>query len=193
MTELKQHPAVINFTVRGIPRTKGSTKSFYIKKLNRTVTTADNPKLKNWADNINYLAQVHAPDVPWDGPVLLFLFFKMQKPKSAPKTRRIYAVKKPDLDKLIRAVKDSLTGVIYNDDSQVIHVYPWKDYSPTPGIDLKVISLSNFLADYKDPKKGYKDLCSIMFDEYFKNMNRVFNLSFSMDKEKSSFQQKLLI
>ena len=191
MTELKQHPAVINFTVRGIPRTKGSTKSFYIKKLNRTVTTADNPKLKNWADNINYLAQVHAPEVPWDGPVLLFLFFKMQKPKSAPKTRRIYAVKKPDLDKLIRAVKDSLTGVIYNDDSQVIHVYPWKDYSPTPGIDLTVLNVPSFLSDFKDIKQGYKELKLFLFSEYAKSINKVFSMPYDVEEQNKQLQQIL--
>jgi Holliday junction resolvase RusA-like endonuclease len=49
--------------------------------------------------------------------------------------------KKPDLDKLLRALKDALKGVIYRDDSQVVRVVTSKDYSPAPGVIVTVRQL----------------------------------------------------
>lgn len=57
---------------------------------------------------------------PFNGPVLLNLSFVMPRPKSAPKTRAVAAVKRPDLDKLARACFDAISKVCYHDDSQVV-------------------------------------------------------------------------
>jgi Holliday junction resolvase RusA-like endonuclease len=52
----------------------------------------------------------------------------------------------PDLDKLIRGVGDALTGVLYDDDSQVIRCLAWKTYADTrlPGAFIRVNELSQF-------------------------------------------------
>lgn len=55
-----------------------------------------------------------------DGPVAVRLDFVMPRPKSTPKRSTPPAVKRPDLDKLVRAVLDACTEVAWRDDSQVI-------------------------------------------------------------------------
>ncbi|QFG08918.1 RusA-like resolvase [Mycobacterium phage MalagasyRose] len=49
--------------------------------------------------------------------------FVMPRPASAPKTKTPPAVKRPDLDKLARAVLDGLTDVVWADDSQVVDLH----------------------------------------------------------------------
>jgi crossover junction endodeoxyribonuclease RusA len=53
-------------------------------------------------------------------PVLLELKFCMPRPASAPKTKTPPAIKRPDADKLARAVLDAMTNVVFGDDSQVV-------------------------------------------------------------------------
>jgi crossover junction endodeoxyribonuclease RusA len=67
------------------------------------------------------------------GPVHVRVHFAVPKPKSAPKTKRLMAVKRPDLDKYIRAVLDAVgEAQVWHDDSQVVHLEASKDY---PGVD----------------------------------------------------------
>ena len=56
------------------------------------------------------------------GPVTVALDFVMPRPKATPKRFTPAAVKRPDIDKLERAVFDALTGIVWKDDSQVIRV-----------------------------------------------------------------------
>lgn len=136
----------IKFSVKGYPQPKGSTRAFMPKGARYPIITADNPKTRPWARKVGYLAQVYAPaGGPWDGPVELHLSFWLKKPKSLPKTRRSWAIKKPDIDKLCRALLDSLTGVLFRDDSQVVSLHVWKDYGDAPGVDVEVINLMEFI------------------------------------------------
>lgn len=57
---------------------------------------------------------------PLTSAVRVDLAFVLPRPKSTPKTRTPAATKRPDLDKLARAVLDALTNVCWDDDSQVI-------------------------------------------------------------------------
>ena len=56
--------------------------------------------------------------------------FIFQRPKSS---QRPFPTVAPDLDKLIRAVLDGLTGVAYEDDSQVILIQATKTYGQNVG------------------------------------------------------------
>ena len=67
----------------------------------------------------------------------IVLDFGIPKPKSAPKTRRVWPDKRPDLDKLSRSVLDALTYVIFADDSQVVHLRATKDYG-APGVAVEI-------------------------------------------------------
>lgn len=134
---------VIRFRVYGIPQTKGSAKAFYRPGMRFPVVTNDNAKNKNWAATVSGEAQRHRPSAPFDGPVDLSLTFFMKKPKSHPKTKFVFAVKKPDLDKMIRSVKDALKGVMYLDDSQVVRLVASKHYDDAPGVEVVVGPVSS--------------------------------------------------
>lgn len=55
---------------------------------------------------------------PIDGAVELTIEFYMARPQSTPK-RVKYPIRKPDGDKLLRTVLDSMTGIIFTDDARV--------------------------------------------------------------------------
>jgi len=64
-----------------------------------------------------------------DGPVSLSVSFYLPRPKSLRAKTKPH-VTKPDLDKLVRSVKDGLTQIVWHDDSQVVEVRAWKAYTP---------------------------------------------------------------
>ncbi|WP_256670767.1 RusA family crossover junction endodeoxyribonuclease [Nocardia cyriacigeorgica] len=86
---------------------------------------------------------------PLDGPVAVDLTFVMPRPKSTPKTWTPAAVKRPDIDKLARAVLDALTGIAFADDSQVVEMHTYKrlaDPGLQPGLWITVADLTvNYL------------------------------------------------
>lgn len=120
----------MRFTVYGTPIPKGSTKAFYIPRLKRAVVTHDNPKTKGWGQAVVDAArEALGAGVPMDGPVALVLAFYLPKPKSAPR-RVTQPLKKPDLDKLVRCVKDGLTRAgVYHDDAQVVELMGRKEFA----------------------------------------------------------------
>ena len=134
---------VITFRVYGIPQTKGSTKSFFVKKLNRVVTTNDNPNNRAWSLCVAQEATVHRPAALFLGPVRLTLNFFLAKPKSLPKRKPSWPTKKPDWDKLARSTGDSMTGIIYRDDAQVIEAHVFKAYSDQPGVSITIESIGD--------------------------------------------------
>lgn len=99
----------------------------------------DNPGLKYWSDLVRLGAEtVMGEREPLDDAVSAKVTFYMPRPKTV---IRKYPTPKPDLDKLQRAVFDSLTGVCYHDDCQVISVQAQKLYADEehpPGVELTI-------------------------------------------------------
>lgn len=134
--------SVIRFAVRGLPIQQGSARAFVVPGKGgakpRAVITHDSRRdLGLWRRLVSEAAQSHAPSVPWDGPIAVRLSFGMPKPKSRPKRRRTWPDRRPDLDKLIRACLDSLTHIVFADDSQVVRIHAEKDYG-VPGVTVIV-------------------------------------------------------
>jgi len=121
---------MLTFTVLGVAAPKGSTKAFYVAKLGRAVTTADNRRSAPWQESVVAAAQVALDGaLPLDGPVGLALSFYLPRPKSAPK-RITEPAKLPDLDKLVRALGDALTAAgVWHDDAQVVRVLARKAFA----------------------------------------------------------------
>ena len=92
------------------------------------VVTADNKKTKPWRQAI--IDACLASDFAMaEGPVSLEVAFYLPRPKSAPKSVQQPA-KKPDLDKLVRAVCDALTAAgVWRDDSQVVRLTATKTFA----------------------------------------------------------------
>ena len=128
------HSAVsrrVSFDVSGLPIPQGSMRAFVVK--GRPVITSTAKGLAQWRQLVALRAQEVAREV-FEGPVCIDLHFRMPKPKSAPKKKRTYATKRPDLDKLIRSVLDSVTHVLIRDDAQVVEIRATKDYGSPPGV-----------------------------------------------------------
>lgn len=101
------------------------------------------------------------PAIDKTGPVVLSAFssavmvdatFVLRRPKSTiidgkrwdlTKPETPPHIKKPDSDKLVRAVLDAMTGIVYNDDAQVVEHHARKrlaDIGETPGAIILVTS-----------------------------------------------------
>lgn len=125
----------IEFQVHGLPIPQGSTRVWMVN--GKPITTSSAKGLGPWRRLVADVAQRYAPSQPWDGPVHIELQFGLPKPKSAPKKRRVWPDKRPDLDKLTRAVLDALTYVVFSDDSQVVEIHATKDYG-APGVVIGI-------------------------------------------------------
>ena len=79
----------------------------------------------------------------WTGPVRVQLEFVLPRPTSLPKSKPTpAAVKRPDTDKLVRAVLDALTGVVWGDDSQVVALHATKrvaELGEQPGVSITAV------------------------------------------------------
>lgn len=120
------------FFVPGKPVGKGSKRAFLNPKTGRPIITDMSKGSKDWQNTIRQFAFEHRPDIPIANAVSVQITFMLQLPKSAPKTRPIAPIKRPDTDKLVRVVLDGLTAAgIYADDSQVcIPLKAYKLYIP---------------------------------------------------------------
>lgn len=79
---------------------------------------------------------------PINEAVSVSLEFGLLRPKTV---KRLEPTVPPDLDKLVRAVLDGLTGVVYGDDSQVTSLKAAKFYAPAYSVRVRV-SLAGFEA-----------------------------------------------
>lgn len=84
---------------------------------------------------------------PINGPVELTIIARFPVPKSYSKKRREACLrgceqptKKPDFDNIAKACGDSLNGLAYDDDSQIVKSTITKIYHQIPGIDVFITS-----------------------------------------------------
>ncbi|MBF6555520.1 MAG: RusA family crossover junction endodeoxyribonuclease [Acidimicrobiales bacterium] len=135
----------IRFEVRGFPAPQGALKVGMAGGRAHLFNRSSGP-LRDWRGAVASAAQPHAPTPVWDGPVSVALAFRLPQPRSRPTTVgrgkkkravRIWPDRKPDVDKLVRAVLDALSGVVFMDDSQVVRLTASKDYGD-PGVVVEV-------------------------------------------------------
>lgn len=129
----------IQFQVIGRPQQRGSKRAVlipkrgggFIEKNGRPIVAAkdDNPNSKEWMGQVRDAAASAFRGELLQEPVRLTVLFYFKRPKShfgsglkatalkasAPQ----FHTGTPDLDKLVRAIGDSLTGVVLHDDKQI--------------------------------------------------------------------------
>lgn len=88
-------------------------------------------KTESWEDSIRIQALQDRPAKLLDGPLALEVIFYLLRPKSKPK-RVKYPDTKPDLDNLVKSIKDALEGVIYTNDSRIVREVIEKCYGDPP-------------------------------------------------------------
>lgn len=101
------------------------------------------------ADCAKYVMKGQEP-IPKGMPVFCVIkaFYKI--PKRFTKEQRRMAekavllpTKKPDVDNLAKAIMDAMTGIVYEDDAQVVSLLCWKRYSRSPMVVVTVGTVKN--------------------------------------------------
>lgn len=121
------------FRINGVPAPKGSVTHMRNGAYLPAGTAASRMKFNLWKENIATAARMQMEGrKPWHGAVRLMAEFQLPVPKT---TRRyewnwLPHTKRPDVDKLARALFDPLKGIVWLDDSQVCFctvnkVYAW--------------------------------------------------------------------
>lgn len=98
-----------------------------------------------WQRHIRTQAILHRPNIMPTGPVFLNVIFFMPRPKYHKPGVNYVHTKRPDLDNLIKNVKDALTKSMYKDDSQVVEEHLRKIFAKEgsmPGVLIDVTYLS---------------------------------------------------
>ena len=133
--------------VLGDPAPQGS-KSFKGMRGGKAVMVESSAKLAPWRDNVAWRVREAVLAAGWetlDAPCRVWLRFYLHRPVSAQKSR-VLPDRKPDADKLARAVLDALTtaGAIV-DDARVVTLNTQKLYANPPtqplGVNIRVEAL----------------------------------------------------
>lgn len=133
---------MIEFTVYGTPVPQGSIRAFMPKGAKHPVLTGDNVKTKPWRQDVARIAQLAMQEKGArlfcrPSAVVVQCQFYFVKPKSASKSVA-HKTTKPDLDKLARSLLDALTGICFEDDSQVTWLFVSKHFDSTPRAEITV-------------------------------------------------------
>lgn len=96
-----------------------------IEQANRKTKTRKTGALTAWKERIALTAARLAPDILWQGRIELECIFVLPRSPSHFTTKGVLTKSAPmipglDLDKMVRAVGDALTKVIYYDDVQIV-------------------------------------------------------------------------
>ena len=140
----------MEFWIPGDPRPGGSKKAFPIhtgrfhpnkrgkmtEEVHIAISDTGGEPLKNWRASI-----VEAAHGAYRGPLLtgplrrdvIFFLTRPKKPKHP-----VHHIVKPDFQKLSRPLDDSLTGVIWQDDSQIVAGWTAKYYGDPPGAKVTI-------------------------------------------------------
>jgi Holliday junction resolvase RusA-like endonuclease len=153
MTLQTPTPMRLSVTVPGEAVPQGSTRAFIPKGWTRPIITgANNAKTKPWRASVAaatldaQLSQGTWPALS-DRPIRLDVACYFVRPASVSARRRPMHTVKPDLDKLLRALKDSLTRILWRDDAQVVSVCMTKGYAPDSEPAHTVIHVHEIVPD----------------------------------------------
>lgn len=134
---------IVDFTAIGTPKPQGSKRAFVVG--GRAVMTESNKAgHADWRATVQQAAIAAMGErPPVDGPLEVLVTFALRRPASHPKTKRTWPTARPDIDKLVRAVNDSCTHVVWRDDAQIVEqrirkVWAEIDVPMQPGVRIVV-------------------------------------------------------
>jgi len=135
-TTLPVIPAVVlALFVPGRPAPQGSK-----RHVGRGILVESSKACGPWRTVVAYHAGQVYTGAPLDGPLAVRLEFVMPRPAGLPKRKPTPPMtKRPDTDKLSRAILDALTGVAWRDDSQITDLRGTKRYAELdeqPGVHI---------------------------------------------------------
>ncbi len=141
MSPAIQYRQVCSFDVVGIPISQGSKDLVPTRRGPRMIESRD-AALKRWRASVGWSARAaYRQGRPLDGPVRLEAHFRFVRPKRS-KQSVIAPTGKPDLSKLVRAIEDALTQIVWYDDAQVVEHSTSKIWATSsPGVTITVLAM----------------------------------------------------
>jgi Holliday junction resolvase RusA-like endonuclease len=137
---------MITIVVNGTPRPQGSKTPGRTKSGKLFVRDAS-PLTAVWREQVAKAAREQYSGELLEGPLLMFLDFRFARPKSHTKKHRPYwHINTPDLTKIIRSTEDSLTGIVYKDDSRICTRTESKRYcneGEQPGVTIHLTEIAD--------------------------------------------------
>lgn len=129
------HPGY-RIVVYGSPAPQGS-KKFVGMAGGHGQMVESSKKVKPWRQDVKDAAlKARAGAAPLDCPLRVSMIFTVPKPSSAPKMRRTFPMRKPDVSKLARSTEDALTDAgIWIDDARVVEYARLAKVFPREGTD----------------------------------------------------------
>jgi crossover junction endodeoxyribonuclease RusA len=138
-------PGVVVVEVRGLPKPAGSKRVFLVGKgaaRRPVVTDASGRPGRDWRVTVQYAIERVHRGAPLEGPLEVCFYFIMPRPrghlradgKTLRPSARAYPTTVPDVTKLVRAVEDAATGLLWRDDAQVVTQTATKRYGDRPGV-----------------------------------------------------------
>lgn len=128
----------LKFVVPGAPKGKGRPR---LTKRGIAYTPKDTAVYENLV-KISF-REVYPDWVPLSTPVHAHIYAYYPIPKSFTKGNKQKAIegfinptKKPDADNIAKSILDSLNGIAYNDDAQVVYLEIDKSYSELPRVEV---------------------------------------------------------
>lgn len=142
------YPNAVFFFVSGIPRPAGSKDYKGSNRRGRAIIVdSSGDRGKAWRENVAATARASYQGPLFEGPIELQITFWMERPKSHYSSKRkrkpdapFYHTSRPDRTKLLRAVEDALTGILWKDDAQIVSGETRKRYQMAigPGVSVSV-------------------------------------------------------
>lgn len=127
------------FVIMGIPKAQGRPR---FARMGKFVKTYDPKESRVYKDNVAAQVVAQKPKYIENDAIRIAVTFFLPRPKSLKKSITEH-VKKPDIDNLVKALLDSLKGIVWRDDSQIVYMSANKVYTTNhPKIDLMVESYS---------------------------------------------------
>jgi Holliday junction resolvase RusA-like endonuclease len=131
------------FTVEGTPIGKGRPK---FARRGNFVSTYTPTKTRDYEAIIAEQARIAmGSSEPLKTPVAAYIYITVPIPQSYSKKRTEACLnnserpcKKPDIDNIIKAFLDSMNGIVYDDDSQVVSLHSTKRYGTVGTVEVIV-------------------------------------------------------
>lgn len=137
----------ILITIPGEPKGKGRPRFKRIGKFVSTYTPEETASYENFVKVCFLSAHPQGSSPLLEGEIEAEITAYFGIPKSTSKKKQqlmlegdINPTKKPDMDNIAKIILDSLNGIAYHDDSQIVRLVVEKRYSNNPRVELKLIS-----------------------------------------------------
>ncbi len=133
----------VMFTVEGAPVGKGRPK---FARRGNFVTAYTPTKTRTYESLIAEAAKTAmGSSEPLQTPVAAYIYITVPVPQSYSKKRTTACLdgserpcKKPDIDNIIKAFLDSMNGIVYGDDTQVVSLHSTKRYGTVGMVEILV-------------------------------------------------------